>query len=90
MSGPRTSPARTALLGAALSVAAPAAGAADEAMQQITRAGSQASVAGPAANFVGTVRVDPLFAADAAVPVSSAYVSFEPGARSAWHTHRAG
>lgn len=86
----RTSPAQSALLGAALSVAAPFAGAAEAATQQITRAGTQSSIAGPAETFVGKVRVDPLFPADKEVQASSAYVSFEPGARSAWHTHPAG
>lgn len=58
--------------------------------QQISRAGSQASVAGPADYFTGRVRVDPLFPATDQVSASGAYVSFEPGARSAWHTHPAG
>lgn len=56
----------------------------------IVRAGSQKSVAGPAENFTGRVRVDPLFTADQAIAASVAYVTFEPGARSAWHTHPAG
>ena len=90
MSAPRRSTAQSALLGAALSVAAPFAGAVEPPTQQVTRAGTQSSVAGPAATFVGKVRVDPLFLADEEVQASSAYVSFEPGARSAWHTHPAG
>lgn len=90
MSAPRRSTAQSALLGAALSVAAPFAGAVEPPTQQITRAGTQSSVAGPAATFVGKVRVDPLFPADEEVQASSAYVSFEPEARSAWHTHPAG
>jgi len=90
MSTPRASTAQTALLGAALSVAAPFAGAVEPPTQQITRAGTQSSVAGPAATFVGKVRVDPLFPADEEVQASSAYVSFAPGARSAWHTHPSG
>ncbi len=90
MSAPRRSTAQSALLGAALSVAAPFAGAVEPLTQQITRAGTQSSVAGPAATFAGKVRVDPLFPADEEVQASSAYVSFEPGARSAWHTHPAG
>ena len=40
--------------------------------------------------FTGRVRVDPLFAADADIDASGAYVTFEPGARSAWHTHPTG
>lgn len=58
--------------------------------QQISRVGSQASMPGPAANFTGRARVDPLFPADAAIAASAAYVTFEPGSRSAWHTHPAG
>lgn len=58
--------------------------------QQISRAGAQASVMGPEENFTGQVRVDPLFVATDKVNASGAYVTFEPGARSAWHTHPAG
>lgn len=58
--------------------------------QQISRAGTQASAAGPGANFTGRVRVDPLFVATRELNASGAYVIFEPGARSAWHTHPAG
>lgn len=90
MTDQRSSPGRNAVLGLALSMAAPFAGAAESVTQQITRAGTQPSFAGPAENFVGKVRVDPLFAADADVQAASAYVSFEPGAHSAWHTHPAG
>jgi quercetin dioxygenase-like cupin family protein len=57
---------------------------------QITPAGSQAAMAGPAENFTGRVRVDPLFSADSDISASGAYVTFEPGARSDWHTHPAG
>jgi quercetin dioxygenase-like cupin family protein len=56
----------------------------------ITRAGSQPSSQGPAQNFSGSVRVDPLFAPQGPSPTSGAYVTFQPGARSAWHTHPAG
>ncbi|MGL5387248.1 MAG: (R)-mandelonitrile lyase [Serratia sp. (in: enterobacteria)] len=56
----------------------------------IAPAGSQNAVSGPAENFTGRVRVDPLFRADKDISVSAAYVTFEPGARSAWHTHPAG
>lgn len=56
----------------------------------ITRAGSQPSSKGPAENFTGSVRVDPLFQANAPSRTSGAYVTFEPGARSAWHTHPVG
>lgn len=58
--------------------------------QQIMRAGTQSSFFGPAANFTGRVRVDPLFPSDADIPAAGAYVTFEPGARSAWHIHPAG
>jgi quercetin dioxygenase-like cupin family protein len=67
-----------------------AASAADTAGQVITPAGSQASTMGDAARFDGRVRVDPLGQANASINASSAYVSFEPGARSAWHTHPRG
>lgn len=60
------------------------------AAQQITPAGSQPSAAGPAEYFTGRVRVDPVWPADAGISASGAYVTFEPGARSAWHTHPAG
>ena len=53
-------------------------------------AGSHTAVYGSAENFIGRVRVDPLFNADNDIRVSAAYVTFEPGARSAWHTHPAG
>jgi len=56
----------------------------------VTRAGSQASSKGPAQNFTGSVRVDPLFGVHAPSTVSGGAVTFEPGARSAWHTHPAG
>src|SRR6266511_1783405 len=56
----------------------------------ITRSGSQPSRQGPAENFTGSVRVDPLFQAKDPSKVSGAYVTFEPGARSAWHTHPLG
>ena len=56
----------------------------------VARAGSQASYAGPAEWFTGTVRVDPLFVAPAPGTVSGALVTFEPGARTDWHTPPAG
>jgi len=56
----------------------------------IARAGSQASSKDPAANFTGAVRVDPLFQPKEPSRTAAAYVTFEPGARSAWHTHPAG
>ena len=59
-------------------------------MMQITRSGSQPSSKGPAEYFTGTVRVDPLFQAPAPARVGAGHVTFEPGARSAWHTHPLG
>ena len=56
----------------------------------ITRSGSQPSGKGPADLFTGTVRVEPLFEAPAPGRVSGASVTFEPGARTAWHTHPLG
>jgi quercetin dioxygenase-like cupin family protein len=56
----------------------------------ITRSGSQPAAAGPAENFTGEVRVQPLFGAEDTAPYTGAYVTFQPGARSAWHTHPAG
>lgn len=58
--------------------------------QQITRAGEQASAAGPAEFFTGRVRVDPVWPANDNINASGGLVTFEPGARSAWHTHPAG
>lgn len=56
----------------------------------VTRAGSEASSVGPAENFTGAVRVDGRFRATAPATVSGATVTFEPGARTAWHTHPLG
>jgi len=57
---------------------------------EIKRVGTQASAKGPADWFTGTVRIDPLFQANAPARASGASVRFEPGARSAWHTHPIG
>ncbi|MET0444956.1 MAG: cupin domain-containing protein [Pseudorhodoplanes sp.] len=57
---------------------------------EITRAGSQPSRAGPSDYFTGTVRIDPVFPVREPGRVSSASVTFEPGARTAWHTHPLG
>ena len=57
---------------------------------RITRGGSQPSRQGPAENFTGFVRVDPLFQATAPARAAGALVTFEPGARTAWHTHPLG
>jgi len=56
----------------------------------IKRAGSQPSGQGPADWFTGTVRIDPLFSAPDSARVRGASVTFEPGARTAWHTHPLG
>ena len=56
----------------------------------IKRAGSQASGKGPEAYFTGTVRIDPLFSPPEPARVAGALVTFEPGARTAWHTHPLG
>jgi 4-carboxymuconolactone decarboxylase len=56
----------------------------------ITRSESQPSRPGPSENFTGSVRVTPLFDANDPSRASGASVSFEPGARSAWHTHPRG
>ena len=58
---------------------------------KIIRNGSQASIQGPADWFTGTVRLEPLFLKpNEPSPMSSASVTFEPGARTAWHTHPIG
>ena len=56
----------------------------------IKRSGSQPSTKGPAEWFTGTVRIDPLFEAPEPARVRGASVTFEPGARTAWHTHPLG
>jgi len=57
---------------------------------EIKRCGSQASRTGPPDNFTGTVRIDPLFDAPEPRRVSGASVTFELGARTAWHVHPLG
>jgi quercetin dioxygenase-like cupin family protein len=54
---------------------------------EIKRSGTQPSAKGPADYFTGTVRIDPLFAPPEPARVAMALVTFEPGARTAWHTH---
>jgi quercetin dioxygenase-like cupin family protein len=56
----------------------------------IKRSGSQPSAKGPTDYFTGTVRIDPLFEAHEPARTSGASVTFEPGARTAWHTHPLG
>lgn len=87
---------RPVLLAVALLLAAPVPAALAQAPAQvpggigIARAGSQPSARGPAEYFTGAVRIDPLFAAATPSRMSGGSVTFEPGARSAWHTHPAG
>jgi quercetin dioxygenase-like cupin family protein len=57
---------------------------------EIKRNGSRPSGKGPAEYFTGTVRVDPLFEAPGPARIRGAHVTFEPGARTAWHTHPLG
>ncbi len=57
---------------------------------KITRSGSTPSGSGPANWFSGTVRIDPLFSPPEPARVAGALVTFEPGARTAWHTHPLG
>jgi quercetin dioxygenase-like cupin family protein len=57
---------------------------------EITRNASQPSAKGPADWFTGTTRIDPLFAAKESARAAAALVTFEPGARTAWHTHPLG
>lgn len=56
----------------------------------LKRVGSQSSIKAPEAFFTGTVRMDPLNAPPSPARVSVVSVTFEPGARSAWHTHPLG
>jgi quercetin dioxygenase-like cupin family protein len=56
----------------------------------IKRSGSQPSARGSAEYFTGTVRIDPLFQSPDPARTAGASVTFEPGARTAWHTHPLG
>ncbi len=77
-------------LAVAAVVAPSPASAAEQQHMEIKRVGSEASTKGPADWFTGTVRVDPLFDRADPARVSAASVTFEPGARTAWHTHPLG
>lgn len=57
---------------------------------EIQRAGSKPSAKGPDEYFTGAVRIDPLFDRADPARVAGALVTFEPGARTAWHTHPLG
>src|SRR6185436_19738973 len=59
-------------------------------LMDIKRSGAQPSGKGPADYFTGTVRIDPLFQAKDPARAVGASVTFEPGARTAWHTHPLG
>jgi quercetin dioxygenase-like cupin family protein len=82
-------PAAAALIGGLMSATAAQEATAPEAVR-VTQVGAQPSVAGPAANFTGTVRVDAPFKGSGASRIGGAVVTFEPGARTAWHTHPLG
>src|SRR5690242_17578911 len=62
----------------------------EEDEMEIIRVGSRPSNKGPADWFTGTVRIDSLFQAHAPARAAGASVTFEPGARTAWHTHPLG
>jgi quercetin dioxygenase-like cupin family protein len=57
---------------------------------EIRRSGTQPSAQAPESNFIGRVRVDPIFNAPPPARVKGANVTFEPGARTNWHTHPLG
>ena len=74
---------------AVAAIAVPSTASAEQHME-IKRVGSQPSTRGPADWFTGTVRIDPLFDRADPARVAGASVTFEPGARTAWHTHPLG
>ena len=82
--GSATSQAQT---GAAQADTPPAVSVQDSHSIRITRSGSEQPGKGPAGYFTGSVQVEPLFSAQDPSRVSGGKVTFEPGARSAWHTH---
>jgi quercetin dioxygenase-like cupin family protein len=69
---------------------APSGASGGKGIMEIKRAGTQPSQKGPAEWFTGTVRIDPLFAANDPGRAAGAQVTFEPCSRSAWHTHPLG
>ena len=73
-----------------LALAASIAGAQSDQPITVTRAGSQPSTTGGAENFTGSVRVDSRFKGTGLARISGGTVTFEPGARTAWHTHPLG
>jgi len=62
----------------------------DSSRHHVSAAGSQATLVGSSDYFTGSVRIEPVWSADEQLTASGAWVSFEAGARSAWHTHPAG
>jgi quercetin dioxygenase-like cupin family protein len=78
------------VIASAIALTLAAAGPAAAQGMQVFPNGSRPSVKGPEANFTGSVRVDPQFGAPDQTPLSAGHVTFEPGARSAWHSHPAG
>jgi len=77
-------------MGAAQADASKTASAQDSHSIKITRSGSQQPSKGPAEHFTGSVQIEPLFFAHDPSRTSGGKVTFEPGARSAWHTHPLG
>lgn len=75
---------------ASLVLAASTALAQSDQMITVTRVGSQPSATGAAENFTGSVRVDSRFKGGGDARISGATVTFEPGARTAWHIHPLG
>lgn len=63
---------------------------AEEPKQTISRSEARPQVDAPAQYFTGHVRITPQFDPNTVAPIAGGYVSFEPGARSAWHTHPTG
>lgn len=80
----------TALVSAAVAIADPRPTAPSAAAQQLRQAGSQAAVQGPSQVFTGTALIEPLFPVTEQINASAVYVTFEPGARTAWHSHPQG
>ena len=85
---------RVALVPVLFAAAAAQAGTGSDEMvskaQTVSKSGSEASFKGPEQFFTGNVNVYMSFSPTAELPASGAFVIFEPGARSAWHTHPAG
>ncbi|ERI49751.1 hypothetical protein N878_02290 [Pseudomonas sp. EGD-AK9] len=78
------------VLAASLMLGATALQAEESSSIKVTRSGAQPSQLGAASSFTGSVRVDALFRAEAPGRVGGGTVTFEPGSRTAWHTHPLG